>query len=106
MKYFVIERGKVFYMFDGDLTQKKSIDQISKEELMKMLNLCLEDDNFEMDMYDDSKVQNAAHQIIYKNIYQKLNDIRMRRVSFEDEKISLYRSAINKYSKMTEPTGY
>lgn len=41
---------------------------------------------------------NAAHQIIYKNIYQKFDDLKARRVSFQDEKIGLYRAAINKYS--------
>ena len=35
---------------------------------------------------------------IYKNIYQKFEDIRLHRVSFEDEKVNLYRIAINKYS--------
>ena len=65
---------------------------------MKLIEICLEKDDFEMDEFDVNKVQNAAHQIIYKNIYQKLNDLVMRRVSFQDEKNSLYRTAIAKYS--------
>ena len=33
-----------------------------------------------------------------KPIDQKFEDIRLHRVSFEDEKVNLYRIAINKYS--------
>lgn len=36
--------------------------------------------------------------IFYKNIYQKLDDLFKRRISFTDEKINLYRAAIDKYT--------
>ena len=60
--------------------------------------LAISEESFEMDPYSTESVHNAAHQIIYKNIYQKFEDIRLHRVSFEDEKVNLYRIAINKYS--------
>ena len=43
-------------------------------------------------------VQNAAHKVIYKNVYQKLDDLLKHRVSFNDERAGLYRTAINAYS--------
>ena len=55
-----------------------------------------------MDSFDAAKIPQAAHQIIYKNIYQKLNDLRLHRVSFVDEKTILYRKAIDSYSAEIE----
>ena len=66
--------------------------------MLTLLKLAISEESFEMDPYSTESVHNAAHQIIYKNIYQKFEDIRLHRVSFEDEKVNLYRIAINKYS--------
>lgn len=71
---------------------------ISKDDLLTLLKIAISEESFEMDPYSTESVHNAAHQIIYKNIYQKFEDIRLHRVSFEDEKVNLYRTAINKYS--------
>ncbi|MDD6042241.1 MAG: hypothetical protein PUB87_00630 [Eubacteriaceae bacterium] len=98
MKYLIIENGCGYYCLDGCNTSKKSLDKITKEDLLTLVELCVEEEDFEMDTYDSSLVKNAAHQIIYKNIFQKLEDIIQRRVSFADEKNSLYRKAIEKYS--------
>ena len=83
---------------DGSAASKKPIDQISKDDLLILLKLAISEESFEMDPYSTESVHNAAHQIIYKNIYQKFEDIRLHRVSFEDEKVNLYRTAINRYS--------
>lgn len=98
MKYLMIENGLGFYCLDGSVNSKKQIDKITKEELLSLVKLCVEREDFEMDQYDVALVRQPAHQIIYKNIYQKLNDLMHRRVSLADEKISLYRAAIAKYS--------
>ena len=66
--------------------------------MLTLLKIAISEESFEMDPYSTESVHNAAHQIIYKNIYQKFEDIRLHRVSFEDEKVNLYRTAINKYS--------
>ena len=88
MKYLMVDNGRVFYSLDGSAASKKPIDQISKDDLLILLKLSISEESFEMDPY----------QIIYKNIYQKFEDIRLHRVSFEDEKVNLYRTAINRYS--------
>lgn len=100
MKYLIIEKNRAFYQLNNDISTKKSIDQISKEDLLTLVELCMEEDSFEMDPFDARDIPHAAHQIIYKNIYQKLNDLRLHRVSFTDEKTSLYHKAIDSY--MTE----
>lgn len=102
MKYLMIENGQGFYCLDESKGEKKSLDQITKEELLALVELCVEKEDFEMDQYDAALVHHAAHKIIYKNIFQKLDDLRQRRVSFADEKVSLYRAAIAKYSSELE----
>lgn len=101
MKYLLIEKGQAFYRIDENAA-KKSIDQITKEDLLNLIELCLEDENFEMDEPTSTNLQHSAHLIIYKNIHAKLSDVRLKRVSFEDEMSVLYKSAIDKYSKELE----
>lgn len=98
MKYLIVEHGQVFYTVDGLDANKKTIDQINKDDLLALLKRAISDESFEMDPYSQETVHNAAHQIIYKNIYQKFDDLRMRRVSFSDEKTNLYREAISHYT--------
>lgn len=98
MKYLEIDNGRVFFFFDESGKDKKPIDLITKDDILKLIQRALDDDKFEMDPYDDTLVQNAAHKVIYKNIYQKLDDLLKRRISFNDERAGLYRTAINAYS--------
>lgn len=88
MKYLMVDNGSVFYSLDGSAASKKPIDQISKDDLLTLLKLAISEESFEMDPYSTEFIHNAAHQIIYKNIYQKFEDIRLHRVSFEDEKVA------------------
>lgn len=81
MKYLMVDNGRVFYSLDGSAASKKPIDQISKDDLLTLLKLAVSEESFEMDPYSTESVHNAAHQIIYKNIYQKFEDIRLHRVS-------------------------
>lgn len=97
MKYLLVENGQGFYRTDENVA-KKPIDQITKEDILRLIELCLEDTTFEMDEFSLENLQHSAHYIIYKNIYSKLNDVLLKRVSFEDEMSALYKSAIDKYS--------
>ena len=97
MKYLTIDNAQGVYRVNGSTADMKTIDQITKEDLLILLDLCLGDD-FEMDPYDASKIKNAAHQIIYKNIYQKLDSLRTQRERFVDEKTALYVKAIGDYN--------
>ena len=98
MKYLIIEDGVSKYTTDPSTPASKMIDQISKEDLLVLIESCISDEDFEMDVYDETVLQNKAHQIIYKNIYQKLNELKKQRVRFSDEKTVLYRAAITQYS--------
>ena len=74
------------------------IDQISKEDLLELLDLAIEEDDFYMDEYDGDKIQNQAHRIIYDNLYKKLLEVRNNRTQFKDEAENLYKEAFAKYS--------
>jgi len=41
------------------------IDKITKDHLLRLVNLTLAN-NVEFDEYDDEQIQNQAHQIVYK----------------------------------------
>lgn len=97
MKYLMIDGAQGFYKTDKEESKMTPIDQISKEDLLKLLDLCIEED-FEMDVFDAQTLKNAAHQIIYKNLYLKLDGVRKQRVRFQDEKTSLYLKAVEEYS--------
>ena len=75
MKYLMIDRSQGFYKTDKEEPKMPPIDQITKEDLLKLLDLCVGED-FEMDVFDAKNLKNAAHQIIYKNIYLKLDGVR------------------------------
>lgn len=95
MKCLLIENGKGYYSLDGE--HKIPLDQITKDDLLKMLDLIIDYDA-EMDEYDENLVQHAAHKIIYRNLYSKLKDLSSNKTRFKDESTSLYRGAIERYN--------
>ena len=101
MKYLYIENGQGFFFLCCLETDKQTIDKIRKEDLLRLLNLIVDEsaeNEFEMDSYDEESLKNPAHKIIYKNIYDKFDALIKKRVQFKDETCDLYKSAIEKYS--------
>lgn len=94
MKILKISNGKGFFLRDPD--NWVEIDQISKEDLMNLLDKVISDD-LEMDEFQTTSLHNKAHQIIYKNLYQKFNELNENRNRFKDESEQFYKSAIEKY---------
>ena len=47
------------------------IDQITKEDLLRLVRSVLNDD-VEFDEYDEEIIKNQAHQVVYKSIYRNL----------------------------------
>lgn len=71
MKYLYIENGQGFFSVSGLETDKQTIDKIRKEDLLRLLNLIVDEsaeNGFEMDPYDEESLKNPAHKIIYKKI--------------------------------------
>ncbi len=96
MKYLKIEGNKGFYQLEPD--SWKEIDKINKDDIMVLIEKAVETE-FEMDEFQEEKVANKAHQIIYKKLYEKFSDLIDNKSRFKDESEQLYKSAIEKYSK-------
>jgi hypothetical protein len=74
------------------------IDRITKEDLLRLVDLTLKEE-VEFDEYDEEKVKNQAHQIVYKSIYDKLRELRGRKREFIDESERLYLTEYEKYKE-------
>jgi len=87
------KHGQHYLSKSGDYVH---IDKITKDHLLRLVNLTLAN-NAEFDEYDDEQIQNQAHQIVYKSIYEKLHGLRERRQEFIDESETLYLQDYEKY---------
>lgn len=94
MKALKIENNQGHFLTEED--SYDTVDKIDKAILLRLVNLALEDD-FEIDAYDEEKLRNQAHQIIYKSISEKLNDLHRKRNQFRDESGRLYLDEYEKY---------
>ncbi|MDP0563174.1 MAG: hypothetical protein QS721_12955 [Candidatus Endonucleobacter sp. (ex Gigantidas childressi)] len=83
--HFLIEEGKY-----------ETVDKIDKVILLKLVNSALKDD-FDIDEYNKENLKNQAHQIIYKSISEKLNDLHNKRNQFRDESERLFLDEYEKY---------
>lgn len=104
MKYLKIDDNKAYYLKSADSgTVWTEIDKINKDDLLTLLNNAISND-FEMDIYSEDILANKAHQIIYKNIYEKFTSLMTMKDKFQDESESLYKEAIEKYGDTSGTT--
>lgn len=94
MKVLKIENNQGYFLTEED--GYETVDKIDKAILLRLVNLALEDD-FEIDEYNEEELRNQAHQIIYKSISVKLNDLHQKRKQFRDESERLYLDEYEKY---------
>lgn len=93
MKYLEIKDSKGYYWDDKEMVE---IDQINKDDLLKLINHA-EKDEFEMDAYDENKLHNKAHQIIYQSIHTKLADFLTDKEQFKTDVEAMYAKAVGEY---------
>jgi len=75
-----------------------TVDKITKDDTLRLVNLVLDTNlEVEFDEYNDDNLKNHAHQIIYKSIFEKLQELKKRRQEFIDESERLYLSEYEKY---------
>ena len=96
MKILKVNGGKAYYSFDGSTDNE--IDKISKDDLLKLLDIFL-GQNCEMDEYEEISIANKAHQIIYKSLYNKFRDLEDKKQIFTEECDRVYKEAIDFYSR-------
>jgi hypothetical protein len=94
MKLLSIENNLGLYL--GESGKYNPVDKINKEDLLRLVNLTLQED-VEFDEYDDNSIKNQAHQIVYKSVFEKLRSLRARKQEFIDESERLYLKEYEKY---------
>ena len=95
MKLLKVENNLGYFRTESGTYEP--IDRISKDELLRLVNDTLNEDEVEFDEYDESLVKNHAHQVIYKSVVGKLNSLRERRQEFTDEAARLYLEDYERY---------
>lgn len=95
MKILRINNKKGEYSVNG--VDYKPIDIISKEDILKMIDLLTTEDCELDELTDDKMLPNQAHLIIYKNLFQKFNELLNSKSYFYDLREKTYLDAINKY---------
>lgn len=96
MKLLKIEDNHGHFLGDDDAFIP--VDRITKEDLLRLVDLTLTED-VEFDDYDSESIKNQAHQILYQNIYEKLRGLRDRKEEFTDESERVYLPEYEKYRK-------
>lgn len=102
MKLLKIEKNLGYFLIDKD--NFDTVDKITKDDLLRLVNLTL-NENVEFDEYKDENLKNQAHQIIYKSIFEKLHALIERKQSFIDECERLYLSEYERYRKEPSQQG-
>lgn len=74
-----------------------AIDKIAKEDLLRLVGYILDDENSDFDEFDTELIKNLSHQVIYKSLANKLNDLQERRTEFKDESARLFLEDYEKY---------
>jgi hypothetical protein len=97
MKLLKADDNQGYFLIEGD--EFSLIDQITKEDLLRLAELVLEEDEVEFDPYDDEVIKNEAHRILYGNILEKLEELRARREEFVEQRDGLYREAYEQYQQ-------
>lgn len=104
MKLLKIEDNKGCYF----VTQDKfaTVDKITKDDILRLVSLTLDmNQEVEFDEYDVDNLKNKAHQIIYKSIVEKLQELKKRRKEYTDESERLYLTEYEKYREEPSQQG-
>lgn len=94
MKLLSISEGKGFFL--GEAGSPTPIDQITKEDLLRLVDLTLTLDA-PMDAYDVSLLLNQAHQIIYENVWTRLSELGSRKKEFLDDSKRAFLTEYERY---------
>lgn len=97
MKCLKIENYKGYFSLNGSTWIE--LDRITKEDIVTILDLISKNEVI-MDEFSDDSIQQPAHKIIYRNLYQKLAEFSKNKSVFKEESESLYKSALEKYSSL------
>lgn len=94
MKILEIKDNLGYYSVDGKTYIP--INEINKEDLLKLVDVILGSD-VDIDDFDDDQIKDPAHKIIYKNISEKFKDLNQKKATFKDESGRMFLKEYEKY---------
>lgn len=94
MKLLKIDNNQGYFLTDSE--EYRPVDKLTKSDLLKLVEWTLSVE-VEFDQFEEAAIQNQAHQIIYKSVYQKLSELAIRKQEFTDESERLYLQDYEKY---------
>ena len=94
MIYLKIENNMGKFYKEGTF---ETIDKMSNVDLWHIANAVMNDEEFLMDAYDETRLPNKAHQIIYKHIYDLLISLKCRKEQYKNECSLMYKTAYEAY---------
>ena len=99
MKLLKIENCQGYYLVKDQ--EYAPVDKITKDDLLKLADFALEVEAT-YDVYDEEKLKNQAHQIVYKSLFAKLRALSKGREEFIDESKRIFLTEYEKYAAASE----
>ena len=96
MNYLKTEHNVGMFYKDGTYV---TIDKMANEDLWRLANAVMNDDDFQMDAYNEALLPNKAHQIIYKHVYELLTSLQERKEQYKNESELMYKTAYEAYKQ-------
>ena len=96
MIYLKIENNVGKFYKDGTY---ETIDKMAYDDLWRLANAVMKDDDFQMNVYDEALLPNKAHRIIYKHVYELLTSLQERKEQYKNESELMYKTAYDAYKQ-------
>ena len=96
MIYLKIENNVGKFYKDGTY---ETIDKMANDDLWRLSNVVMKDDDFQMNVYDEALLPNKAHRIIYKHVYELLTSLQERKEQYKNESELMYKTAYDAYKQ-------
>ena len=75
------------------------ITEIIADDILNLARAAVSEDDFEVDVFDESALVNPAQRIFYQKISDQLISLHARQQEFADETRNIYQDAYDKYCK-------
>lgn len=96
MIYLKIENNVGKFYKDGTY---ETIDKMANDDLWRLANAVMKDDDFQVNVYDEALLPNKAHRIIYKHVYELLTSLQERKEQYKNESELMYKTAYDAYKQ-------
>lgn len=98
MKLLKINNNRGEFSIDGK--EYKPMEEITKEDIFKIMQIVMDDEEIEIDkITEEIIIHSPAQKIIYENIFNKISQLKENKQDIIDECEKEYRDAFNKYKE-------